>query len=144
MMRNNMIEYINRQIEERQEAIRVFESLPVSYIEECFPQGEWHYDWIGNFEFRMPYAQEWIEIVKQFMVDQLPFWEQGREFQCVWDSSSGAGFFITYHSTESRRLKFDFAFRSSVAGSTCVLNKIGEKTVPVFEVVCSQQAADEF
>ncbi len=74
------------------------------------------------------------------MKDQLPEYKIGRDFQVVWDSG-GAGYFIAY---SNDKLKFDFAFRSSEQGSTCVLNKIGEKSVPVFEVVCGQEAAAEF
>ena len=134
---------ILREIKTRQEALGVFDLLPAHYLQEVFPNGHWRFDWISNFEFVLPYSFQLIETVKQFMTDQMPDWKAGRDFQCIWDGSNAAGYFLSYRN-EALNIKFDMAFRSSEEGSTCVLNKIGEKTVPIFEVVCSQQAAEEF
>jgi len=135
------IKDIEEDIERKKNSLEEFKKLPLSLIQDAFPEGHWYYTWIGSFEFIMPYTQASFQVVRDFMKDQLPEYEIGRDFQVVWDNSSGAGYFIAY---KKDSLHFDFAFRSSEQGSTCVLNKIGEKTVPVFEVVCGQEAAAEF
>lgn len=140
-----MKERIQQEIDARQKAMVVFEQLPASLIAEAFPQGRWYYDWIGNFEFTLPYSFELINTVKEYMELQNPEWKYQREQQLVWDSSAAAGYFIYYQLGEyPNRITFEFAFRSGEKGTTCILNKIGEKQIPVYEVVCSQQAAAEF
>jgi len=47
---------------------------------------------------------------------------------------------------DSTTIRFEVAFRSERNGSTCILNPIGKTTKEVieYEVVCSEQAAEEF
>jgi len=134
------IKQMEEDVESKKRSIEEFKKLPLSLIQDSFPEGHWYYTWIGQVEFVMPYTQASFQVVRDFMKDQLPEYKIGRDFQVVWDSG-GAGYFISYSKDD---LRFDFAFRSSTPGSTCVLNKIGEKSVPVFEVVCGQEAAAEF
>jgi hypothetical protein len=134
------LKILEEDLETRKKNLEKIKKLPLTLIQEAFPEGQWYYTWIGQVEFIMPYTQAKFQVVRDFMKDQLPDYKVGRDFQCIWDSG-GAGYFMAY---SKDGISFDFAFRSNQEGSTCVMNKIGEKTVPVFEVVCSQEAAAEF
>lgn len=136
---------IKSEIREREQLLELVDLLPADYVQEVFPQGSWYKSWIGHFDFRLPYSFELIKQVKEFMALQLPEWKNNYESSHVWDASKEAGYFIDYiHPDPKNRVKFQFEFRSGATGSTCVLNQIGTKQVPIFEVVCSQEAAHEF
>lgn len=134
-----------RQIEHVEKDEGMFCQIPVGLICEAFPQGEWHNLALGGFEFRLPMSFELIEDVKCFMALQFPEFKFNRQNQHIWESSGDAGIFLNYKKgswSDDDVVTFDFAFRSSEEGTTCVLNQIGTKEVPVFEVVCGEQAKD--
>jgi hypothetical protein len=136
------IERFEHDIENRKKLLDSFKKLPLNIIQEAFPEGHWYVSWIDQFEFVMPYVQANFQVVKDFMAEQFPDYVKGRDFGTVWDIGGGsAGMFFKYSHDD---IGWDFAFRSGEKGSTCVMNKIGEKSVPIFEVVCGQEAAAEF
>lgn len=145
-----LVNYVMKKIEENKKRLDELELLPIDLLSQAFPEATFGLEWSWYFEMQLPMRQTLIEEVKRFVKEQFPEWEIDNERQIVWDEAKSAGFFIEYLVQKStketgwKRLEFHVAFRSSKSGSTCVLNKIGEKTVPVYEAVCSEEAAKEF
>ncbi len=138
-MLQELIEKIEKEIKERHDAIEYAKKLPINELAEAFPAGKWNYDWIGRFEFALPYSFELIEKVK---AEVVKFAEIRNTTTHVW-SDKEAGYFISCKSVGGY---FEINFRTTREGTTCVLNKIGEEVItkPIYEVICSQAAADEF
>jgi hypothetical protein len=138
---------INFEIEQRKQLLDKLQSIPVGYIAEAFPQGDWSQSWGFRFEFCLPFVFGLIDEVKQFMADQLPEWHLCDERRHVWDDSNAAGHFLEYTISEkywtNDAINFQVAFRTSKEGTTCVLHEIGTKEVPVYEVICQEGAMEE-
>jgi len=132
---------IAREVEGRKNRMdRALEGLGkvnINLIEEAFPQGSWDFGIFYDIEFRLPFSFELIESFKSFMEMQYPAQKLQREWRHVWDEHKSAGHFLYYDG-------FEVSFRTEREGTTCVLNKIGEtnKVVSIFEVVCSEGAAE--
>lgn len=141
-IRTDIKESIELVIESNKEKLRILELIPVESFSQAFPEATFSFSWTSSFEVSLPMRQSLIQEVKEFIKTQFPDWHLSYERQYVWDNSQSAGYFIDYYMPN--RTSFNIAFRSSTAGSTCVLNQIGTKVVPVYEAVCSQEAADEF
>lgn len=142
-------EYLRRsiqgEIDSRQQQLRALSRLPVNLFCQAFPEGSWSASWGGGFEFTLPFNFVLIEQIKQFVSEQFPEYELKDERRHVWDESKAAGHFLEYSTKESAwsdRSRFEIAFRTQRAGTTCVLNQIGEKKIPIFEVICSEGAKE--
>jgi hypothetical protein len=122
---------------------KTVDAIPVNQISEIFPQGRWYKNW-SDIVFGLPMSFPLIEEFKEMMSSQFPEFEMYKEYQFVWDDQARAGKFLYYK--KSDYIEFEVAFRSETVGSTCVLNPIGKemKEVITYEVVCSQEAANEF
>jgi len=112
----------------------------IDLMEQEFPQGSWSVTWLCEAVFALPFDNSLVLAVKEFVATKLPEFEEMRDQQYVWDNSVEAGRFLEW---SDGSLYFEVSFRTSREGSVCVLNQIGTKVVPVYEVVCSQEAADE-
>lgn len=122
-------------IESSREATK---KLPLSLFEEAFPQGRWDLRWMGkDFEFTIPFDKSQIPLINE--VAKKAGYHMIRDFQCIWENDKSAGYFM-YFSSEDTSSFFQVGMRSSREGSTCVLNPIGVKEVPIYEVVCSPEA----
>lgn len=117
--------------------IEAIESFPLALVAEAFLEGKWEMEYLGP-SFLLPYNFEYIPLIKDFMKDQFPGVEFRREFPIIWEQHSQAAYYLVYSWG-----RFDLQFRldSSRAGTTCVLNKIGEQTkiVPIYEVTCTEE-----
>jgi len=136
---------IQWEIDQRMKMLEKLERVPCGLISQCFPDGTWITYWSQGFEFTLPFNFELIAQVRAFMTEQFPEYKLLRENQFVWDTSKTAGHFLEYETHEEDRTDrtwFQFGFRTDHKGTTCVLNKIGEKTVPIFEVICSEGAKE--
>ncbi len=137
---------IKREIATREKQLANLERLPINLISEVFPNCHWSNSWLNSFECTLPFDFSLIATVREFMQMHFPNeWKLKRENQFVWDSSKDAGHFLEYETTEENywdRVEFQFAFRTGREGTTCVLNEIGKKEVPIYEVICSEQAKE--
>jgi hypothetical protein len=138
-----LIEYIVYEIGKKQKQLSVLERLPINQLSEAFPNGVWTVSWADSFEFTLPLTFSLFDVVKDYMRDQQPDFKMARESQFVWDESQRAGHFLEYEATiDSARVRFQFGFRSHREGAQCVLQQIGTKVVPIFEVVCPEGAKE--
>lgn len=122
--------------------------IPVNLIAQMFPQGHWDRNW-STILFAMPMSFQLISDFKEAMKIQFPDFELKRDNQYIWNDHNRAGTFLEYQKYDKdagRFAEFEVSFRSEVKGSTCVLNPIGKETkeVTIYEVVCSEAAANEF
>ena len=108
-------------------------------LKQAFPEGSWSYSY--DYCFTLPMRFALIDEVKVFMEEQFANIRLKGDRQYVWDDSAGR--FLEYDYLDK---EIEITFRTTVKGSTCILNKIGEenKVVPIYEVVCSEEAATEF
>lgn len=141
--RERSIKYIDSKIRSLEEQKENLKLIPIELFYQAFPEVNFSTDSFGSFTFLFPMSFEIIETVQKFISEQFPEWKVWTDNQFVWDESKRGGRFIDYHIGNSH-ITVSVDFRSEVTGSTCVLNKIGTKEVPVFEMVCSEQAAEEF
>lgn len=133
------------EIEKLNHELADLDRLPVNLIAEAFPQGNWVNAWTGRYEFTLPFDFALIKTVKEFMAMQFPNFILASEHQFVWDESKDAGYFIEYSTGEEdwrKAVWFTIGFRISTKGSVCVMNQIGTKEVPVFEVICADGAKE--
>jgi hypothetical protein len=143
--KEQLAESIHYEIDARKRLLEKLERIPTGLIAQSFPDGRWTTFWSSGFEFTLPFDFKLIEQARVFMAEQFPGFELVRENRFVWDSSKSAGHFLEYETREqysADRAWFQIAFRTDRKGTTCILNPIGEKTVPVFEVICSEGAAE--
>jgi len=146
--RERIVRSLKEDIEARERQLKKVERLPIEVLKERFPEGSWSASWGDTFEFCLPYSFALIPEVKSFMRNAAPEFELERENQYVWDrgeANPSAGFFLEYNTNEDtwrERIHFQIAFRTGREGTTCVLNQIGTKEVPVYEVTCAEGAAE--
>jgi len=152
MNREEIIKNIKEEIAEQEEALKTLEYVPFERFVEVFPEGSWHKGWRGDcrygFHYNMPYVNKTIHEFELFIATEFPEWKKFN----IWENvdASGAVFDLDYHlPIPYQKMCITVRFLSNNPGSTCVLNKIGEKEipakiVPIYEVVCKQEAADEF
>lgn len=116
-------------------------SMPIGLIAQAFPIAKFVKNSF-SIDIVMPMSFPLIQEVREFMAMQFPDYKLTYDHQIV--SGSYAFHTLTYDIPDVGR--FDIYFKMSEKGSTCVLNPIGTETVEktVYEVVCSQAAADEF
>lgn len=143
--KEELIASVTREIERKTKALKRLEVIPVNELSEQFG-GHWWLDITEKFELSMPYDFAMIGKVKEYMAEKFPDFRISREKQYIWNSPEpAAGYSLEYETTEEdwwERTCFDIMFRSGNKGSTCVLNKIGEEVVPVFEVICADGAKE--
>ena len=132
---------VNRRLEK-------LDFIPVNLIQEAFPTGSWSS--FVDLEFTLPMSFATIEIFLEFMQIQFPEIRKVNDRSYVWgDTNPPAAarcFTFANRMDAGRDAYFEVDFRSNMAGATCVLNPIGKTTKEVieYEVVCSQEAANEF
>lgn len=118
--------------------VRATEALPLGLLAEAFPEGVWemHYD---GPALVLPYNFALIPAIKDFMILQYPKVLLAREYPIIWEEHGTAAYIINYIFLPNVML--EFRLDSSAKGTTCVLNKIGERTkiIPVYEVTCSDE-----
>jgi hypothetical protein len=135
-------EEIEREIRIRKKLLQTLEELPIDLFCEAFPSGSWGTSWGYDFIFNLPFDFALVDAVKEFMALQFPDHKKVHESRIVWDASKEAGHFLDYEIEDRRGSRLKFSFRTGKEGTTCVLNKIGEKSTPVYEVVCGEGAAE--
>jgi hypothetical protein len=141
--KQRMIKEIQEDVDRLTSLLGEMEILPIGLISQAFPLGKWGVkSWGFGFEFTLPLDFALVEEFKTFMSIQFPDYELEREVQHVFDTSKEAGRFLEYRMKRKPFTKIEAAFRSGKEGSTCVLNKIGEKTMPIYEVICSEGAKE--
>lgn len=143
--RAKMIKEMESKISRLQRAVADLDLFPIELITQVFPEAEIQWWWDTDIEITLPMRWSLIEEVKMFMQEQFPSAKLYCDHQVVWDDSKSAGYFLNWHlPTEIPHdyIPIKFGFRSNKSGSTCVLNQIGTKEVPVFEAVC-QDGAEE-
>lgn len=136
---------VTREIEALNDKLAALDRLPVNLIAEAFPQGNWTNSYGSRYEFTLPFDFALIKTVKEFMSLQFPDFALKSERQFVWDESKDAGYFMEYSTGEKdwhEAVWFTIGFRISKKGSVCVMNQIGTKQVPVFEVICADGAKE--
>ena len=139
--RQKLNKEIERQIDKYLEQRKNLADMPIELVEQAFPQGHWQ-DWWGSaYQFVLPLSFQLVEDFKEFC--HLQGWRHTDPHQIVWDSGH-AGVFMYVSLLEEGNLypQFEVAFRSEKKGSTCVLNVIGTKEVPVYEVTCPEGAEE--
>ena len=142
-------ETIYKEIEKRNRMLEELDFIPVNLIKEAFPDGYWGNSF-GDFEFTMPMSFPVIEQFLEFMKNQFPEIQILSERSYVWgDTNPPAAarcFTFKIPRDGEKTIYFNVDFRSNMRGATCVLNPIGKTTKEVieYEVVCSQEAANEF
>lgn len=115
---------------------------PLQLIEEMFVEGGWYHMYGSNIEYRLPFVFAYASMIVSVM-EHFPEWKLMSDSQFVWDSSGSAGRFFEYRLKGHDYYKrFNICMRSDVEGSTCILNKIGTKEVPVYEITCSEGALE--
>jgi len=147
MNREEIIKNIKEEIAEQEEALKILEHVPFERFAEVFPEGSWS-ESFGNLHYNMPYVNKTIHEFELFVATEFPEWKK----LSIWENvdASGAVFDLDYRlPIPYQKMCITVRFLSNNPGSTCVLNKIGEKEipakiVPIYEVVCKQEAADEF
>lgn len=143
--RENLVKALELEIEYANKKIALLEKLPIETIADAFGSGNWEQSWGGSFEFCLPYDFSLISKFKKYMEENWPDFRMYGERQFVWDEQKSAGLFLEYETKDGNfygRTRFSVAFRSSRNGSTCVLNPIGTKEIPVFEVICADGAKE--
>ncbi len=143
--KEQLIESLNCEMEKYQRLLEKVERIPVQLFAEAFPNGRWTNFWGSSFEFALPFDFKLINQVKVFVSMQFPEFVLSRENQFVWDTSKSAGHFLEYETQEDSwrdRVTFQVAFRTEKEGTTCVLNQVGKKEVPVYEVICKDGASE--
>jgi len=136
----NAIENEQKSVERHIEQHRFFQEHKIfNLLTQAFPEGTWSYSY--NYDFNLPMRFALIDEVKLFMREQFPDAKLNDDRQYVWEESAGR--FVKYRYDGNA---IEFTFRTTRNGSTCILNKIGEETkvVPIYEIVCSEAAANEF
>jgi len=129
------LDWERRKIELRVEKIK---TLPIELVKQAFPEGGWGENRGSDFVFTLPLRFELIDVFKEF--SRVQGWQVKNLRRYVWDDKR-AGDFIDIYDLENNYL-FEVALRSSVEGSTCVINKIGEEMKPIFEVICGEGAKE--
>jgi len=148
MNREEIIKSIEEEIEEYENEIKMLKHVPFERFVEVFPEGSWHRSFRYGFHYNMPYVNKTIREFELFVATEFPEWKKSNDWQNV--DSNGAIFDLDYRLQKPyQKMCITVRFQSNNPGSTCVLNKIGEKEVPakivpIYEVVCKQEAADEF
>lgn len=122
-------------LKERKDAL---EKLPIELVLQCFPNGDWQHQYGRTYGFVLPMSFALVEEVKEFC--RIQGYTIRNERTYVWDQQAAAGTFFDAYIDD--RVYIDFQFRSGREGSTCVLQKIGDKSVPIFEVVCIDGAKE--
>mgnify|MGYP001316257053 CR=1 FL=1 len=109
-------------------------------FKQAFPEGDWTL--CNRYEFKLPMRFSLEKEFAIFMATQYPDWVPGEMVHYVGLTAMD---YIVYRHKELD-ISIEIDFNSTRPGATCVLNKIGEETkiFPIYEVVCSEQAAKEF
>ena len=148
MNKEEIIKSIKDEIAEYKKEISLIEQVPFDRFSEVFPEGKWRSSCRNSLHYDMPYVNKTIHEFELFVATEFPEWKKSSVWQNV--DSNGAVFDLDYRlPAPYQRMCITVRFQSNNSGSTCVLNKIGEKEipakiVPIYEVVCKQEAADEF
>lgn len=146
--KDKMLKEVRHEQKRLEEMITLLDNIPVNLIEEMFPQGNW-WVYFGNTPtFELPLSFQLIDEFEKAMAENFPDFEKYKDNQHIWGEDKRAGRFLGYNkkSDDDLWIHFDVDFRSEQAGATCILNPIGKKTKEVieYEIVCSEQAAQEF
>lgn len=147
--KEHMQNTLNKSIERKRELLRILDYIPVNLIKQAFPDGYWG-ESFGSIDFTHPMSFSVIEQFLEFMKIQFPEIALRSERNYVWNESKppAAARCYSFRSEDEngKGIYFDVDFRSNMSGATCVLNPIGKTTKEVieYEVVCSQEAANEF
>ena len=147
--KENLQKYMHDEIERVNKRLERLDFIPVNLIKEAFPDGYWSSS-LGDIEFTLPMSFVTIEIFLDFMKEQFPEIRQMGDRSYVWGDinppAAARCFTFANRMSSSRDAYFEVDFRSNMTGATCVLNPIGKTTKEVieYEVVCSQEAANEF
>jgi hypothetical protein len=119
----------------------------INLVSQAFPMCEFNPYYTLSCE--LPLSFSLIEELKLFMELQFPDTVLSYDTRSVYEGS--AVHYLSYTFPEDSNFPqtssvLSFQLRSSISGSTCVMNKIGTKMVEqnIYEVVCSQEAAEEF
>lgn len=143
--KDDLLTTLQRERDTLNEAIASLDRLPIELLGENFPGCTWFRTYGKQFECTLPFDFQLIDKVRKFMQENLPEFQLKRENRYVWDTQKSAGHFLEYETTEdhwSERAMFSIAFRTGHSGTTCVLNQIGTKEVPVYEVICAEGAKE--
>jgi len=145
--KENLVIKISKEMEYLKINLRDTEIIPVNLMAEIFPMGIWHKNWY-QLCFTMPMSFPLIDRFMKMMEEQFPEFSLTHDTQHVWSEEKKAGRFLEYtkRNDDYERVVFEVNFRSENEGSTCVLNPISMKMKEVitYEVVCSEEAAQEF
>lgn len=155
MNKNNtklsLLKQAQNEIERIQSRVALLDVVPVNLIYEAFPDANISLWVFGcQVDVNLPMRFALIDDVIEFCKDQFPNWTQTTNSQYISDTGNANRRLMyrvnNFDAKYERHGYVEFLFSSKTAGSTCVINKIGEekKVVPIYEVVCSQAAADEF
>lgn len=142
-----LINDAQREIKKQQEIIENIQKYyHLDLIAQAFPEAYFYNSWGCWVTVQLPARFELVDEVKKFMVEQFPDAKLRRDVQHIWEDEKKAGIFLDYYipAENGHTIELDFTFRTEVKGSTCVLHRIGSKrkTVPVLEMVCSEQTQE--
>jgi hypothetical protein len=137
--RKGLAEYNQRQIQKLHEQQERLNRMPIELVEQAFPQGEWQ-DWWGySYEFKLPLDFQLANEFRFFC--DLQGFTYSKSRQHLWDEGGGsAGLFFDVYLDNKEN--FSVSMRSEIEGSTCKLQQIGTKEVPVYEVTCPDGAEE--
>lgn len=139
-----MRDQIENQIARFQKDLAMLEKVPTGLIAQAFPQGQWKYTYAHDFEFDLGLDYALVNEARIFMATQFPDWVLVLDKQYTWPGMNQATHMLTY---AMEGAEFDFAFRSTMEGTTCVVRQIGTsiqpaKEIPLYEVVCAEGAKE--
>jgi hypothetical protein len=147
MKMSNIRERLNKNIEMSRNNLtykqELLDCLPIEQIQDAFPMGEWGEWWTTGYEFALPLSFQLIDEFQEFV--QQSGWAVYNVHNHVWDDSAAAGTFFDVYLNPNEMCGtryFHVAFRSTKEGSTCVVQQIGTKEVPVYEVTCADGAEE--
>ena len=146
--KEKIIKSIKDEIAEYKKELGLIDQVPFERFSEVFPEGEWYPSCRNSLHYNMPYVNKTIHEFELFVATEFPEWKKSSVWQNV--DKNGAIFDLDYRlPSPYQRMCITVCFQSINPRSTCVLNKIGEKEipakiVPIYEVVCKQEAANEF
>ena len=142
--------YYKTRLATRREALREMKDIikadeHILILEEKYSDAYWWF-FSSSIYLELPWSFSLIQEAKEFMANLG--WEFISESDSMPTREGGNASKFIYYKVPNSKLNVKFEFNSGKKDSTCVLNKIGEKEVteiqPIFEVVCSDEAAEEF